>query len=502
MPAREAANEAMRQGSTKGAIASGHELTAKAGLFALREGGTAVDAAIAAAWMACVVEPVLASPGGGGFAMVTEGEAEPRLCDFFAQTPRRQRAGADFRAIEADFGTTCQTFHIGHGSTAAPGFVPGLFALHAAHGRLPMARLIAPAAATARRGHVVNAFQASLARIIAPILTHSPSARALFAPGGAFLHAGETFRNPGLARFLELLADGGLAAYENEAVPAMVADQAAGGHLGEEDFAAYEVIWRRPLRGRVGRAEVWLNPPPAASGVMIALALLALEEAGADGACASCRWARALDAADRARRAAGHDPHALLARLGPPASRGTTHISAMDAGGGACALTISNGEGNGHVVPGFGFMLNNMLGEEDVNPAGEEGWPRDVRMSSMMAPTLARAPGAGLFALGSGGSNRIRSVIFLVLQRLLAQGFAPEGAVSAPRLHVEGGHLDFEPGFSRAEAAALAAAFPDHRAWPERSMFFGGCHVVSRSEDGTLAAVGDERRAGIGLMAE
>ncbi len=482
-----------------GAVAAGHKLTVKAARHALEEGGNATDAACAAAWMACVVEPVLASPGGGGFAMVTEDGAEPQLCDFFAQTPKHPNPDADFHAIEADFGTTTQTFHIGPGSTATPGFVPGLFALHERHGRLPMARLIAPAATIARRGHTVNAFQARLARIISPILLASEGTRALFAPSGDLLSEGEMPTNPDLARFLEGLAEGGLDWYMAKAVPRMLAMQHGEGHLQQDDFEDYAPQWRTPLRETAGDGLVWLNPPPAASGLMIALANREAERRASSGendTCTPCDWAAALDLADRARRESGHDLDALAMHLGPPSTRGTTHISVIDGRGGACALTVSNGEGNGHVVPGLGFMPNNMLGEEDVNPAGRSGWPADTRLSSMMAPTIARREDGMLHVLGSGGSNRIRSVILIVLRRLMALRQPLAAAVEAPRLHVEDGHLDFEPGFSGEEAAALARMFPDHRAWTEHSMFFGGCHAVSRHPDGTMEAHGDPRRAG------
>ncbi len=479
-----------------GAVAAGHELTVKAARHALEEGGNATDAACAAAWMACVVEPVLASPGGGGFAMVAENGATPQLCDFFARTPLHVNPDADFHAIEADFGTTTQTFHIGPGSTATPGFVPGIFALHGRHGRLPMARLIAPAAVIARRGHTVNAFQARLARIISPILLASEGTRALFAPSGGLLTEGQMLANPDLARFLESLAEGGPDWYMAEAVPRMLTLQHGAGHLREEDFEDYAPEWRTPLREKAADGLVWLNPPPAASGVMIALANRKAEKEEHPDECRPCIWAAALDHADRLRRDSGHDLDALAARLGPPSSRGTTHISVIDGEGGACALTVSNGEGNGHVVPGLGFMPNNMLGEEDVNPAGRSGWPTGVRLSSMMAPTIARGEDGTLHVLGSGGSNRIRSVIFLVLRRLMALRQTLAEAVEAPRLHVEAGHLDFEPGFLRTEAEALARMFPDHREWKEHSMFFGGCHAVSRRRDGTLEACGDPRRSG------
>lgn len=503
---------------SKGAVAAGHVLTAEAAAHALREGGNAVDAAVAAAWMACVVEPVLASPGGGGFAMVRAPEAgrvaaedgtEPAagdvvLCDFFVQTPGMARPEAEFRAVEADFGTTTQIFHIGPGSVAVPGFVPGLFALHERFGRLPMPVLLTPAQEVAARGHEVNAFQAFLFTVVAPILTDTPEARALFAPAGRLLGEGERLVNPDLAHLLSRLAAGGVAAWEEEVAPALLSLTAARGHLREEDLTAYTPCFRKPLEAEIAGGRAWLNPPPAAGGVMIALAVQALtslaDEHGNRGGCRPCDWALALNAADRARREAGHDVLALLSRLNPPAYRGTTHISVVDGEGMACAMTVSNGEGNGQIVPGYGFMPNNMLGEEDVNPDGAEGWPRGVRLSSMMAPTLAMRADGGFLALGSGGSNRIRSVIFLVLQRLLRHGEPLDVAVGAPRLHVERGHVDAEPGFSEAEYRALAALFPDHRFWREKSLFFGGCHAVERAAGGELRACGDARRAGHGVV--
>ena len=504
-----------------GAIAAGHELTARAAEEILHAGGNAVDAAIAAAAMACVVEPVLAGPLGGGFAVVQENaRAEPLFCDFFSQTPKRRNPRARVEAAEADFGDATQVFHIGPGTVATPGMMPGLMALHERHGRLGWAELFAPAAEVAERGHAVSHFQAGLLRIIEPIVTHTESARALFAPSGGLLETGETMRNPGQARFWRLMADGGLDAYVNVIWPALleIAGTDAGGHLREDDLADYEVHWRAPLHAelKVAEAEVWLNPPPAASGVMIALALDWLErhmagrgahnssdDANKDApSCAEsamCMRARALAFADECRRAADHDLAELLAGL-PASWRGTTHVSVVDAHGMVSAMTVSNGEGNGQMLGEFGFMPNNMLGEEDVNPAGAQNFPPDVRMSSMMSPVLARRRDGARFALGSGGSNRIRSALFLVLAHLLHDGAGLAEAVRAPRLHVENGFLDVEPGLPPVEVAALKRVFPEHRIWSAPSMFFGGVHAVMLAPDGRLEAVGDFRREGVGVV--
>ena len=495
----------MGQYSEHGAIAAGHALTAKAAEEILHAGGNAVDAAIAAAVMACVVEPVLAGPAGGGFAMVRpDAHGDPVLCDFFSQTPQRRNPAARVEAAVADFGDATQTFHIGPGTVATPGLVPGLLALHERHGRLPWAALLAPAAEVAERGHAVSAFQAGLLRIIQPIVMHTEEARALFAPGGELLEAGDMLRNPGQARLWRLLAAGGAEAWENEVWPALLAlaGPEAGGHLREEDLADYEACWRVPLMAAVDDARVWLNPPPAASGVMIALALArltALLEADETEGCFACACALALDHADRLRRTADHDLALLLMEL-PASWRGTTHVSIIDAEGMACSMTVSNGEGNGQMVSGFGFMPNNMLGEEDVNPTGAANFPEGVRLSSMMAPTLAEDAHGRLLAVGSGGSNRIRSALLLTLARMLVRSEELAQAVEAPRLHVEEGGVDVEPGLAEAELARLRALFRDVRVWSKPSMFFGGVHAVLRAADGALCAVGDFRRDGVGVV--
>jgi gamma-glutamyltranspeptidase/glutathione hydrolase len=479
----------------RGVVAAGHARTAGAAAEILREGGNAFDAAIAGAWMACVCEPVLASPGGGGFAMIGRSGEPPVLIDFFAHTPQVQAGQPEYHAADADFGTTTQTFHIGHGASATPGFVPGLFQLHAQHASLPMARLIAPALGAARDGVEITPYQHFLSTVVAPILKASAASCDVYAPGGEFPAAGSVFRNQGLADLLAMLSSDGLAVYASEVVGAMVCDQAASGHLRQADFDAYEVVEREPLHMALGDLDIALNPVPSACGVLIRHTLSAMKEI------TPVELAAALANTDRQRRAHDGDLHRLMAEFGQPSTRGTTHISVISAEGDACAMTLSNGEGNGHIVGRFGFMLNNMLGEEDVNPAGATGWPCNERLSSIMCPTIARSAGGTLLALGSGGSNRIRSAIAGVLMNLAHPHRDIEQSVNAPRMHVEKDHLDVEAQFDEETLAALTAAFPDHRVWPEPSMYFGGCHIAARHADGRLVGCGDARRAGSSLVA-
>lgn len=485
----------MNSSRSKGVVAAGHRLTAEAARNVLRDGGSAIDAAIVGLAMACLCEPVLCSPGGGGFATVRNGRTgEISVIDFFPQTPlaRRQPGEKGVKEVLVDFGTATQAFHIGPATSAAPGFCAGLQKLQAAGARFSLADLLQPAADAGRAGITITPYQNFLCRIVAPILTATTPAADLFAPGGGIIEPGTTFHNPGLADALEIVAAG--APGRNQVTEVAVAAQQADGNLTSADFEAYEAIDRIPVSIELAGATVHMNPLPAASGTLIAHSLAHLN--GPD----PVSIAQALLATSKARRAAKGDL-AKLAQV-PMRQKGTTHLSIIEADGTACAVTVSNGEGNGELVGSFGFMLNNILGEEDVNTHGPENWPVNTRLASMMCPTLIERPDGSLIALGSGGSNRIRSAIFQVLAALCLRDEDLASAISTARLHIEGGHLDFEDQFDGASADQLRALCPDHRAWPEPNMFFGGVHAAMRDPDGNLSGVGDGRRDGIALIAD
>jgi len=178
------------------------------------------------------------------------------------------------------------------------------------------------------------------------------------------------------------------------------------------------------------------------------------------------------------------------------ATRGTTHISVADAAGNLASLTLSNGEGSSYVLPGSGVMLNNMMGEEDLNPDGFHRLPGGVRLASMMTPTIVRLSDGGQLALGSGGSNRIRSAILQVLVNVLEFDMDLEQSVNAPRLHLEGKQLNVESGFSAAAMESLLSEWPGLEQWPGSNLFFGGVHAVERLANGEFRAAGDPRRGG------
>ena len=143
--------------------------------------------------------------------------------------------------------------------------------------------------------------------------------------------------------------------------------------------------------------------------------------------------------------------------------------------------------------------MNNMLGEEDINPAGFHQWPTDQRMTSMMAPCLVLFDDGREIALGSGGSNRIRSAILQVLSNLIDHGLTVKQAVEAPRIHLENDHLSIEGGFDQHNLNELQKTFPQHTLWPTRNLFFGGAHTVMRDGD-NFSGAGDPRRGGVAKL--
>lgn len=472
---------------SRGVVAAGHPLTAEAGASILRAGGTAVDAALSAMLCAFAAEPLLTGLGAGGYMLVGSPGGEDVLLDFFCAAAGRGRTDASHAAlvpVDVSFGDADQRFHVGAASVAAYGMPAGICAAHRRWGTVPLAELATAGIRAARDGVVINAQQAYLADILAGIVASSPEGRATFEVDGRPAREGERVAYPELADALaRLAADGEAPFYSGDVAAAVCAHVAErGGLLTAGDLAAYEPVAREPVRvGYRGRTVV-TNPPPSPGGTLIAAALAELEAGPAPPDTA------AMVAALR---------HAQLLRGTQLGS--TTHVSAIDADGWACSVTVSNGEGSGVVVPGTGVHLNNMLGEEDLSPLGFFTHPPGSRLPSMMSPTLVRdAGGAVEAALGSAGSNRIRSAVIQVLSRIVDDGVDAEVAVRAPRVHWEAGVTYCEPGI---DAAALAAAGHAVRPFRALNLFFGGAQCVARMADGTLSGAGDPRRGGVAVSA-
>jgi gamma-glutamyltranspeptidase/glutathione hydrolase len=479
----------------KGVVAAGHPLTAEAGAQVLREGGNAVDAAVAAMLTSFVTEPLLTGLGAGGYMLVAGGGQEPTLLDFFVQAPTRSGDGseAELQGVDVSFGDAAQVFHIGPASCGVYGTPAGVCEAVRRWGTVPLEQLAAPAARLASDGVLLNAGQAYVAEILTDLLTSTPECAALWAPAGRILREGELLRNPELGEALQRLAhDGAEPFYRGDIATAVCGWLSArGGSLTGEDLAGYRAIEREPVTVGYRDREILTNPPPSAGGTLLAYSLALLDRGPAPptlrgvvaamSAAQSERTPEFVEGLDQD----GFHERFLATRLGS-----TTHISVIDADGHACSATCTNGEGSGVVVPGTGMHLNNVMGEEDLNPLGFHRHPPGRRMPSMMAPSIVMREGEVELVLGSAGSNRIRSALLQTIVAVVDHGMGVREAVYAPRVHFEDGVVYAEPGIDLKELGADARVVR----FGARNLFFGGVQAAQRR-----GGAGDPRRGGVAV---
>ncbi len=524
--------------AARGVISAGSTVTAEAGAQILRSGGNAIDAAVAACFATSAGEPSLTSLAGGGILLYYDAKTErTTVCDFFSHTPglglsQDQHSdfdARDFFSVQLSFGPATQDFYIGRGAAGVPGTLPGLCGAHERWGKLPLAQIVAPTCHALRQGVVLDGYQQRTLKLLEPILLHTPQGRALYSENGRIKGLGDTFSCPLLADVLEDLADRGWDDfYRNFLIPRILSafSPAQGGLLTERDLLEFKVAFRDALSFRFRDCIAQTNPPPAAGGTLIGVMLdmiaqIPQEEMrrGEPNIGAAGHLARAMKISDETRVVAQHalEPEALkhwrdryqeLRKIplgNSPHSNGghtsTTHISVIDAEGNAAGVTLSHGEGNGHLIPETGIMMNNFMGEEDLHPGGFGPLPPGQRLPTMMSPTLLRQ-GKRLVVLGSGGANRIRTAITQVMVRLIDFDDTAQNAVSAPRIHFEHGVLNAEL-FERNDGGkALVDLAPDSFVpFEQPHLFFGGVHIAQRLADGTLEGAGDPRRSGTVVVA-
>jgi gamma-glutamyltranspeptidase / glutathione hydrolase len=493
--------------SQLGVVAAGHPVSARSGADVLRAGGNAVDAALGAMLASFACEPMLTGLGAGGYMLVVAPHSEPTLLDFFVEAPGRgadPSRRAELVPISVSFGDAIQIFNVGAASVGTYGMPAGLCEAARRFGSLPLRELAAPAAALARAGVELNRPQAYVIEILAGIATSTPEAAALFAPNGRLLRAGETIRQPELADALERLGEEGAAPFHTGDIGAAIADWVLerGGMLTPEDLASYRPVDRAPVRAPYRGREVLTNPPPSAGGILIAYALALLD---ADPGPPDLERVLEVMEQTQAERTPKFlegldDPQFVqrfLSRRGPLGS--TTHVAVLDAEGWACSVTCSNGSCSGMIVPGTGVHLNNMLGEQDLNPLGFHRHPPGRRLPSMMAPTVVLRAGEPELVVGSAGSNRIRSAILQTIIRTIDEGMQAGEAVEAPRVHFEDGVVYAEPGV---DTSALEAAGRAISRFRELNLFFGGVQAAAREPNGRFSGGGDPRRGGAAIVVE
>jgi gamma-glutamyltranspeptidase/glutathione hydrolase len=452
------------------AVAAGHPATAAAGLEVLQEGGSAVDAAVAACLASCVAETVMTGLLGGGFAIVYDAPSG-RIAnlDFFVAVPSGRGGVMDELAVP--FGEELVHYAVGAASCAVPGVPAGLGELWRAHGRLPWARLCAPARRLARDGVPMPPAHVACLAMLEPVMTTREGAR-IYAPGGRLLDVGERMEQPGLVAALDLLAEEGPeSAYGGSIAESLLAlVEERGGVIERADLEQYRARWSTPveasLAGHRFLTRGGLSGVPETLERLPRLAQLSPE-------------ARVL-ALLRALDEGGPDGH-------------TTNLVAVDAEGSACVLTTSLGLGSGDWLPGLDLHLNSMLGEADlVRGPLEPG----TRMGSMMAPSLAFDRDGLALAIGAAGGTRLRTALVGVAAGILDEGLEPQAAVDRPRAHVAGTIVNAEPGVDPAALDQLEARGLQVRRWEAPHHYFGGVSAVGRG-----GAAADPRRSGSALSA-
>lgn len=468
-----------------GAIAAGSAATARAGSAILRAGGNAIDAIVGAAFAAAVSEPGLSSLGGGGFCLHRDPTGRIELLDFFVDAPGQDARTAVTPVVETitvQFAETTQVFHAGWGSVAVPGAFAGYLALHGAHGRLPLQQVAAPAIALAATGTPVEPVTALDLTLVGAALGCTSESRALVFEGDRPKVVGELLANPAYAQLLTELVDGSLRGPTDPRFtePLVSAMRAFGGVVTMGDLLRYRPIVRAPLVSERAGVTVVTNSPPSFGGSIVMETLADLPR--------NPPWLTVVEALNA---------HTERQRTMPgQRTNGTTHVSVVDGDGHIALMTMSIGTGAGVVVPGWGVQLNNMAGEEDLNPMGLHALAPGTRMGSMMAPTLLVDSDGAVTGFGTGGSERIRSTTTAMVLRLIDEGLPLAEAVDAPRMHpAPDGTVQCEPGIPPDALASLERAYAVTR-WQTKDFYFGGVHSVRRNADGSVVAVGDGRRGG------
>lgn len=480
--------------SDGGMVASAHPLATAAGVAMLRQGGNAVDGAVATALAIAVVEPFSAGLGGGGFALWhDQATGSVTALDFRERAPA---AASRDMYLDPMGQPQPQRSRHGHLAVGVPGTVAGLYALHERYGQLPWARVLQPSVVFAAQGFVVSDRLAGAIARSAERLGQNPAAAAIFLPDGHPLRVGDILKQPDLAATLQRIAADPQEFYHGETAAAIAQEMATqGGLITAADLEAYQPIWREPLCGPFLEYEVCSMPPPSSGGVHLLQMLNLLTASGLTATSDEAPWHHPADLhrlaeimkiayADRAEHLGDPDfvevPVAALvspayaaarqAEIDPqrarPAneveaadaetlaryhrrqeSQDTTHLTVVDGDRNALSLTYTiNGPfGAGVVAAGTGILLNNEMDDFAIAPGQPNLYgliggnanavaPGKTPLSSM-TPTIVRQGGALRLATGSPGGSTIITTVLQILLNSLVYGLDAGSAVSAPRLH-------------------------------------------------------------------
>jgi gamma-glutamyltranspeptidase / glutathione hydrolase len=464
-----------------GMVVSQNELASQAGAQVLREGGTAVDAAVATAFVLAVAHPTAGNIGGGGFIVFRPAAGTPEAYDFREMAP----AKATPTMFLKDGKYSSDLHHNSYLSVGVPGTVAGLHLAWKEHGKLPWKRLVEPAVTLARDGFRVTEGLARSLRSVLERMAPHPASVAQFSKAGTPYEAGDLLKLPDLARTLQRIADQGPAGfYTGETAELIEKDMAAhGGLITRADLAAYRPRKRTPVTGTYRGYEIIGMPPISSGGVGLIEQLNILEgydlkALGFRSAASTHLMIEAMrrSFADRARylgdpdfvkdlpvaKLVSKDYAAGLRKTIAPArasksdpttfewraeSDETTHLSVVDRDRNAVSLTytLEDGYGSKIVVAGAGFLLNNEMGDFNAGPGlttadGLIGTEPNLaapgkRMLSSMTPTIVAKDGKLCMVTGSPGGRTIINTVVQTVSNVIDYGMNAQEAVDAPRLH-------------------------------------------------------------------
>jgi gamma-glutamyltranspeptidase/glutathione hydrolase len=523
----------------RGVVVAPQPLAAEIGAELLARGGNAFDAAIGTAFAQMVTDPQMCGLGGFGCATYAWPGGAQHVA-FHARAGSRATPdmwAADFRGRTELGNYTLFDDHranLGHTSVGTPGVVAGLASLHS-RARMPWSALIEPAADLARAGFPAPEFAFEYVQRVPTAgmpsgeqrLKHTPDSAHLWCrEDGTIKRPGDHWSNPTLATTLERLARAGARDfYEGELAEQIAVELAkGGGYVTRDDLHAYTVRLSEPIAGSFRGLRVASAAPPA-SGITCVQMLQALdrfEPLVSESAESFVLLAGAMYEAFAARLRAVADPDFVevpvaeltsagwaeeaAARIraharGPVAAcvggEGTTHVSAYDEDGNAVALTHTLGIFSGVIVPGTGVALNSGMDLFDPIPGGPNSiQPGKARVSGM-APTIVFDRRRPVIISGAPGTNAIVTSVLQVIVGLVDGKLTPVEAVSAPRVHCEGGPVFVEGRVSRQGREALANAGFDLRLMPTNYVpGFGRNQVISVDARGRFRGASDPRRDG------
>jgi gamma-glutamyltranspeptidase/glutathione hydrolase len=525
-----------------GMVAAAHPLAVEAGLDVLKKGGTAVDAAIAVNAALGFLEPISCGVGGDLFAMIWDAKSKT-LYGLNASGRAPRGLTAEKVPPEPD-GTI--PLHTPYAWTV-PGAVDGWFEMHSRFGRLAMTDILAPAIRMAREGEPVPQGIASAWARGGRAFRDKPGFAATFLPGGNAPREGEVFRNPGLARTYETIAEGGRDAfYRGPIAEAIVAfSRESGGFFSPEDFSSHRSEWVDPVSTSYRGVMLW-ELPPNTQGIAALEMLNILEgfDLKAMGRDSAAFWhamveAKKLAFEDRARyfadpkfakapvqwlaskeyarsQAKRIDPARAAQRLDaghPPLAAGdTTYLAVADADGNMVSLIQSNytGFGSGYAVEGWGFGLQDRGGLFSLKPESPNFLEPGKRPFHTIVPAFATRDGKPWIAFGVMGGDMQPQGHVQVLVNLVDFGMNLQEAGDAPRFYhtgsseptgtvmTTGGVLHLESGVPTEVRRELVLM--GHRIADTNPAAFGGYQAVAIDPvTGVYAGASESRKDGCAM---